>query len=997
MVGPGKKAFNNARRGLTSDSNQSSQRQHSIDDGASTSSSENASNSAPPSVSSDHSSRLGGNFDGNQDPSSPRPPQTPGSARSTHSTSSETRNLATSRPALDESGMKNLDVGVGGWSIVRGVDALTSLPTRPIKPSALGQATRIGLNTFPVTAFPTKPIYQCDVFIGNGVEKRGLILKVWESKAVRDALGSNGRGFVFDGSKLAWSTNPIQREIRVLVDLDAEEGRNVRPGGKENKHRVAIRQTNVVRFDSLQAWLDGKASFDTPCLEAINCLDHIMREYPSKHLTKIKRNFFQKGEQRFDLGGGIEAFKGAYCSIRPVNGIPKNHLSVNIDVANGTFYKQQPLVLAAQQMTGARDVNDLIAQLKKGPNSPAASAMKRLRKCHVTASHRGAKSKAGTLDEYVIGNILYKSAKDHFFVKDGKKISVAQYFAAEYNIRLQHPDLPLIETAKKGGPALPMEVLTMKENQRYPYKMDERQTSNMIKFAVTPPPERWQSIQHGIRILDWKNDPVLKHFGIEISATRASVDGRVLTAPKVQFGAGEAKPGMSGRWDLKGKKFLVPNPAPLKSWAVCILPGRRGGKPDKPVIETFIREFIKVYTNHGGRVENKQPAMILGSSSDPGLSCTEAWNAAGNQSQMRPQILVFILPDKDSTTYGRIKRSAECRYGVVSQCMQYSHVQKCQGQYISNVLMKFNAKLGGTTARAIGPKSGGPTGLFHVPTMILGADVSHAAPGTQTASMAALTMSMDKLACRYACAVETNGFRVEMMMTENINSMLKPMMQKWITDVGGGHFPSRIIYLRDGVSEGQYSHVIHQEVRDMKQLLKTADPKLDIPFLVIVGSKRHHVRFFPESGKGDRNQNPFPGTLVETGVTHPTENDVYLCSHAAIKGTARPMHYHVIMNEPKMSNDEIWTLLYEHSYQYMRATTPVSQHPAIYYAHLASNRAIPHDPRWGDSSVPTSSNPTTESLGKSAVAHSSSGAPSTVDRLMPMPNGAAIQTSMWYI
>ena len=57
---------------------------------------------------------------------------------------------------------------------------------------------------------------------------------------------------------------------------------------------------------------------------------------------------------------------------------------------------------------------------------------------------------------------------------------------------------------------------------------------------------------------------------------------------------------------------------------------------------------------------------------------------------------------------------------------RYAHVAKCQGQYISNVCMKFNAKLGGTTCRAVGPTSAGPLGQFKVPTMVIGADVSHA-------------------------------------------------------------------------------------------------------------------------------------------------------------------------------------------------------------------------------------------------------------------------------
>ena len=69
---------------------------------------------------------------------------------------------------------------------------------------------------------------------------------------------------------------------------------------------------------------------------------------------------------------------------------------------------------------------------------------------------------------------------------------------------------------------------------------------------------------------------------------------------------------------------------------------------------------------------------------------------------IKPQIMVFLLAGKDSICYERIKKSCDCRYGVVSQCMQNAHVKRGQGQYISNVLMKFNAKLGGTTSKVGG-------------------------------------------------------------------------------------------------------------------------------------------------------------------------------------------------------------------------------------------------------------------------------------------------------
>lgn len=97
--------------------------------------------------------------------------------------------------------------------------------------------------------------------------------------------------------------------------------------------------------------------------------------------------------------------------------------------------------------------------------------------------------------------------------------------------------------------------------------------------------------------------------------------------------------------------------------------------------------------------------------------------------------------------------------------MQAAHVRKSQPQYCSNVCMKLNAKLGGTTSRCAGKTEkgapGNPIPFFKTygRTMILGADVSHPSPGSPQASMAALTMSTDADCCRYAAGVQTNGHR----------------------------------------------------------------------------------------------------------------------------------------------------------------------------------------------------------------------------------------------
>lgn len=204
---------------------------------------------------------------------------------------------------------------------------------------------------------------------------------------------------------------------------------------------------------------------------------------------------------------------------------------------------------------------------------------------------------------------------------------------------------------------------------------------------------------------------------------------------------------------------------------------------------------------------------------------------------------MFLLPDKTAFRYLRVKKSADCRYGVVSQCLQAQQASKMNPQYISNVCMKFNSKLGGTTHRV----GNTPMGHFKVPTMVLGADVSHASPGSNQPSTAAFTVSIDskltirdalpcfanelftltEAAARYAAVVQTNGVRVEMIQEPTIRSNLLPLVGGWIQNpnLGGGKGPVDILYFRDGVSEGQYAQVIDQEVRVMRKLFSEKMPQ----------------------------------------------------------------------------------------------------------------------------------------------------------------------------
>lgn len=298
----------------------------------------------------------------------------------------------------------------------------------------------------------------------------------------------------------------------------------------------------------------------------LDFLDHLLRESPSKQFTSIKRNFFSRGQQRTSLGGGIEAFKGVYQSIRAVaDGAGKGRLSVNVDVANGTFWTEQPLHLAAVQVCKQRDIGSLTQGLKPVQNNKESplfkSGLRRMRKIRVYASHRGSEEKNKL---YVIDRFLNKGAKQHTFEVNNKQtsqsstMSIFDYFRQKYNITLSHPDLPLVQMTKKGI-VLPMECCMIAENQRYPFKLDERQTSEMIKFAVTPPAVRWEAIDHGLKMLNWAQDPYLNNYGLKIDSNRIQVQAKLLQNAKVGFGQGSSNPKdvdpkTDGRWRLDGKK-----------------------------------------------------------------------------------------------------------------------------------------------------------------------------------------------------------------------------------------------------------------------------------------------------------------------------------------------------------------------------------------------------------------------------------------------------------
>ncbi|KAM3550059.1 hypothetical protein MY1884_008443 [Beauveria asiatica] len=835
-----------------------------------------------------------------------------------------------------------------------------------------GSPAIVEVNQYRMTKFDfSKKIYQYDVALSPDPDKKTVILKkIWEHPAFKTALQKyNYDMWICDGNKLAWSPSLVDRgELRFTVNLD--EGRvppQQKPTRSNNVFHVTLRKTTEVQMAALKGYLEQRVQFNNAVSEALNFVDHLIRQWPSQNLLAIKRNFYKlqaKGRPLMD-GSLVEVHKGTYASVRLSHNLNRGGvgLALNADIANTCFWVGNQTVdrllcnfLAATEPRRWRNLSpvDLSNQLKpigggqsgRWESSDAFKQLRKLRRLKFKVRHpnrTAAVDKVYTIQDIVFGQNYGAeggTARNVKFDLDGQQVSVAQYFEKKYNAFLRFGNFPLIDAGKAGY--IPMEFAFVEPMQRYPFKLNPDQTAAMIKIAVTRPKERRADIQSHVNDLQIPNDPFLRHYGVQFDPQFTKVDAKVLAPPAVNFGTGTADPKFSGRWDLRGKKFWKQNVAPLMSWGFLVL----DNCIQLPQLKAFSQTFKTTFIGHGGKC-GADP-MLLTPPGNAARDVAQSLHWAYTQllsTKGYPQLIFVVVQHKNSPHYMRLKKSADCRFGILTQVVNGRAVAENNGQYHSNVCMKVNAKLGGATARTIPPWKIKSTTYFPEsrPTMIIGVDVSHAAPGGVTASVAAMTMSVDRDANRYAAAVETNGYRTEMLTPSNINFMFGQLLGHWRPN----HlvFPKHIIYFRDGVSEGQFAHVIEQEINEIKRYLRTAAPTQTMPqFTVIVATKRHHIRFFPQ--KGDRNGNALPGTLVEKEVTHPFMWDFYLCSHVAIQGTARPVHYTVIMDEAKMPANELQKMIYHQSYSYARSTTPVSLHPAVYYAHLAGDRARAHEDQY---------------------------------------------------
>ncbi|KAF2321711.1 hypothetical protein GH714_001720 [Hevea brasiliensis] len=220
-----------------------------------------------------------------------------------------------------------------------------------------------------------------------------------------------------------------------------------------------------------------------------------------------------------------------------------------------------------------------------------------------------------------------------------------------------------------------------------------------------------------------------------------------------------------------------------------------------------------------------------------------------------------------------------------------------------------------------------------VPTIIFGADITHHTSRVGTDPSIAAVCEVVYFSCRYIflsilkyrltdAGSGFDGLARDLLICRELCIAFRRAT---------GHKPSRIIFYRDSVSEGKFSEVLLHEMNAIRKACSSLEEEYLPPVTYIAVQKRHHTRLFPvDRGETDRSGNILPGTVIDTKICLPSEFDFYLNSHAAIQGTSRPTHYHVLYDENHFTADGLQVLTNNLCYMNARCTRSVSIVPPVY-------------------------------------------------------------------
>ncbi|XP_054163595.1 protein argonaute-3-like [Oppia nitens] len=762
-----------------------------------------------------------------------------------------------------------------------------------------------------------------------------------------------GMRCVYDGQKNMFTSREIiaagdpEHPLLLIVNLIE--------GNRETIFKVSIKKTEPnfkINTNILNEYNSGRHRDDEAVKRAILFIDILIRHNSTNDMVPIGQSIFDPKNPGQELSRLLNLKYGFYTTVRNLMAGP----TLNIDRSAAAFLKP--------------DIKLIIESIVKKPlnqipgrsitNAQRIQIKKELSGLQVESTHIN----YGTPDSphyrkfRIIGISRLSAAEQTFeFERDKNqpkvRITIQQYFKEKYRINLQYPHLPCLEVGNPRDPnRLPIEVCRLLPDQRVRRSLtnEERSKMTMISGQMNPS-QRFDFIMDCVKQQFHSNDEIarknrnyLSDFSINIDKELLKVNSKVIPAPTLKYKDNNSVRPRFGEWEMFREKAQFYKAINLTKWIIINI---SMSQMDDQNIKEFSIDLCSQGREMGMNVNNHGLIATI-RVYDPMKTFAGIKNKISTMTGL--QMILFMTPLKTNQysddIYSQIKLLGDVTHGLTTQCVNIANIwdsrsrrRKWNRSYLRQLMLKINPKLGGINVALLDTNQ--MSSLFKKQSvMIVGADVNHPAPADKVSpSIAAVVGSFDIEFSKFCTTISMQPKSREEMI-RNLDKMVVELLNNYKVH-NNCRLPESIVFYRDGVSEGQFQHVIDNEypliTKAFDEIGLAYKPKLTF----IVVQKRHHTRFVvidePNYGR-----NVEAGTVVESGVTHKYDYDFYLCSHNGRIGTSRAAHYYVLADENGFSTEDMCKMTYYLCHTYQRCTKSVSIPAPVYYADLAAYRAKVH-------------------------------------------------------
>ncbi|KAK6051200.1 PAZ domain protein [Cooperia oncophora] len=295
--------------------------------------------------------------------------------------------------------------------------------------------------------------------------------------------------------------------------------------------------------------------------------------------------------------------------------------------------------------------------------------------------------------------------------------------------RLQELRFPKLPCLHVGPPTrnifFPLEVCEMDTPQKYNKKLSEKQTSSIIRAAAVDASQREERIAQLCQQAGFDRDPFLKEFGLSVSSRMFETMARVIQPPQIMFGD-NSKMVVGLMFNFKPLTFTVKESSdahhtfantPLKdpivhpkdgAWSMdnqtLYLPATCGSYSmialvnprDQNLLQGFCQALYAKATQMGMDFPKWPDLVKYGRGRDDVVMLFNEIANEYKQTSTSCDLVIVVLPGKNSDIYMTVKESSDMIHGIMSQCVLMKNVQRPSPATCSNIILKVSAVYGTT-------------------------------------------------------------------------------------------------------------------------------------------------------------------------------------------------------------------------------------------------------------------------------------------------------------